>query len=127
MTRDGDYRVIRRKFLRRYRIAELPQIITTIRGEMSWIGPRPEAVAFDYIKKISFWLDLLIVAGHYAQCSKRLRRALGNCLFFRLSRFSIPGLEHQDGPQSGRGIPFSTQVLLPPALNDLRVEEALLP
>jgi lipopolysaccharide/colanic/teichoic acid biosynthesis glycosyltransferase len=30
--------------LRRYRIDELPQIINILRGEMSWIGPRPEAV-----------------------------------------------------------------------------------
>jgi lipopolysaccharide/colanic/teichoic acid biosynthesis glycosyltransferase len=32
------------KVLRRYRIDELPQIINILRGEMSWIGPRPEAV-----------------------------------------------------------------------------------
>ena len=29
--------------LRRYRIDELPQVLNIIRGEMSWIGPRPEA------------------------------------------------------------------------------------
>jgi lipopolysaccharide/colanic/teichoic acid biosynthesis glycosyltransferase len=45
MTRDDDARVTRiGKHLRRYRIDELPQIINIIRGEMSWIGPRPEAV-----------------------------------------------------------------------------------
>ena len=43
-TRTGDERVTRvGRFLRHYRIDELPQIINILRGEMSWIGPRPEA------------------------------------------------------------------------------------
>ena len=45
MTRDEDHRVTRiGKYLRRYRIDELPQILNIFKGEMSWIGPRPEAV-----------------------------------------------------------------------------------
>jgi lipopolysaccharide/colanic/teichoic acid biosynthesis glycosyltransferase len=45
MTQDDDLRVTALgRVIRRYRIDELPQIINILRGEMSWIGPRPEAV-----------------------------------------------------------------------------------
>lgn len=46
MTRDADPRVTRLgHFLRKSRIDELPQILNILKGEMSWIGPRPEAEA----------------------------------------------------------------------------------
>jgi lipopolysaccharide/colanic/teichoic acid biosynthesis glycosyltransferase len=52
MTKDGDHRVTRiGRFLRHYRVDELPQILNIIRGEMSWIGPRPEAVP------LSLWYE----------------------------------------------------------------------
>jgi lipopolysaccharide/colanic/teichoic acid biosynthesis glycosyltransferase len=45
MTQDADDRVTRiGRVIRRYRIDELPQIVNILKGEMSWIGPRPEAV-----------------------------------------------------------------------------------
>jgi lipopolysaccharide/colanic/teichoic acid biosynthesis glycosyltransferase len=52
MTRDGDDRVTRiGRVIRRYRIDELPQIVNILKGEMSWIGPRPEAVP------LSLWYE----------------------------------------------------------------------
>lgn len=44
MTRKHDPRITRvGAFLRKSRIDELPQILNILKGEMSWIGPRPEA------------------------------------------------------------------------------------
>jgi lipopolysaccharide/colanic/teichoic acid biosynthesis glycosyltransferase len=52
MTRSDDDRVTRiGRVIRQYRIDELPQLFNVIRGEMSWIGPRPEAVP------LSLWYE----------------------------------------------------------------------
>jgi lipopolysaccharide/colanic/teichoic acid biosynthesis glycosyltransferase len=52
ITLDGDERITKvGRFLRHSRIDELPQIVNILRGEMSWIGPRPEAVP------LSEWYD----------------------------------------------------------------------
>lgn len=52
ITVDNDQRITRLgRFLRRTRIDELPQILNILKGEMSWIGPRPEA------EVLSRWYD----------------------------------------------------------------------
>jgi lipopolysaccharide/colanic/teichoic acid biosynthesis glycosyltransferase len=63
-TLNDDERVTRiGRFLRHYRIDELPQIFNILRGEMSWIGPRPEAMslAYWYEREVPFYIYRHIV------------------------------------------------------------------
>jgi len=58
MTLTGDARITRvGRFLRRTRIDELPQVINILRFQMSWIGPRPEALSLSrwYGAEIPFY------------------------------------------------------------------------
>lgn len=57
-TERGDPRITRvGAFLRKYRIDELPQIYNILKGEMSWIGPRPEALSLVewYERELAFY------------------------------------------------------------------------
>lgn len=57
-TTAGDARITRvGRVIRKYRIDELPQIFNILRGEMSWIGPRPEALALatEYERHIPYY------------------------------------------------------------------------
>jgi lipopolysaccharide/colanic/teichoic acid biosynthesis glycosyltransferase len=57
-TEEDDPRISRLgRVLRRYRLDELPQIINILKGEMSWIGPRPESIALSewYESQIPFY------------------------------------------------------------------------
>ena len=51
------------RVLRQYRIDELPQIINILRGDMSWIGPRPEAISLAewYEREVPFYVYRHIV------------------------------------------------------------------
>ncbi len=58
MTSAGDARITRLgAFLRQTRIDELPQMLNILKGEMSWIGPRPEAAVLSswYTGEIPFY------------------------------------------------------------------------
>ncbi len=63
-TLPDDERITRvGRLLRDYRLDELPQIINILRGDMSWIGPRPEAVALAewYEREVPFYVYRHIV------------------------------------------------------------------
>ena len=71
------------RFLRRYRIDELPQLLNILRGEMSFIGPRPEREFFieQYVREIPGYRErfrikpgatgLAQVSGGYATTPER--------------------------------------------------------
>lgn len=101
MTKDNDQRVTRiGKFLRHSRIDELPQLLNVLKGEMSLIGPRPEAEVLSrwYESEIPFYRYRHIVRpgitgwaqvhqGHVADVDQ-VREKL-NFDFYYIKNFSL--------------------------------------
>jgi lipopolysaccharide/colanic/teichoic acid biosynthesis glycosyltransferase len=64
-TLDNDDRITKvGRFLRKMRFDEVPQLINMLKGDMSLIGPRPEAVSLveKYIEAIPYYLERHMVS-----------------------------------------------------------------
>ena len=101
ITLDSDRRITRvGRILRRTRLDELPQLVNVVRGEMSLIGPRPEADVLSrwYQAEIPFYRYRHIVRpgisgwaqvnqGHVAELEDVLKKL--NYDFYYISNFSF--------------------------------------
>ena len=101
ITQKDDQRITRvGRFLRRTRIDELPQVINILRGQMSWIGPRPEAAKLSewYVEEIPFYRYRHVVRpgitgwaqvnqGHVAEIAEIKRKLQFD--FYYIRNFSL--------------------------------------
>jgi lipopolysaccharide/colanic/teichoic acid biosynthesis glycosyltransferase len=75
ITAQGDSRITPLgRWLRRYKIDELPQLINVVRGEMSLVGPRPEDPAYVAHYTVEQRLLLSVRPGITSSASLQFRR-----------------------------------------------------
>ncbi len=74
VTVSGDTRITRvGATLRRFRLDELPQLLDVIRGDMSFVGARPEAVKYVECYQPEYYATLLMPAGITSEASIRYK------------------------------------------------------
>lgn len=70
VTTKNDFRITRiGRILRKFRLDEIPQLINIIRGEMSFVGTRPEAVKYVKMYTDEMKATLLLPAGVTSEAS----------------------------------------------------------
>lgn len=74
VTVSNDQRITKTgRFLRGVRLDELPQIINILKGDMSFVGTRPEVVKYVNAYKPEFYATLLLPAGVTSEASIRYK------------------------------------------------------
>lgn len=74
VTVQGDPRITRvGRWLRKSRLDEIPQLINVLRGEMSFVGTRPEVPKYVAAYTREMWATLLLPAGITSEASIRYK------------------------------------------------------
>ncbi len=74
VTISNDRRITRvGRFLREYRLDELPQLVNILRGDMSYVGTRPEVVRYVEHYTLEMKATLLLPAGVTSEASIRYK------------------------------------------------------
>lgn len=61
------------KFLRRYRLDEIPQLFNVIRGEMSFVGPRPDLPKYYQNNDYAYHFVLLVRPGITSEATLKFK------------------------------------------------------